>query len=155
MIHLKVYLMINPKLILVKTDFTPAGKLQQWLVEERKVPEADYADPTMKTELLGRWKDDGFEAKLGWYKAMTENAHWEHEKHLPASAFNLSIPVLFIGGARDAPAPAILGELATKPLCEDYTGVVIDSGHWMLREKPDEWLNVVSKWLLSKFQAKL
>lgn len=105
----------------------------------------------MKSTMLRRWKEDGFAAKLGWYRAMTENSHWHHEQKLPASAFTLSIPVLFIGGARDAPAPALLGQLVTKPLCEDYTGVVIDSAHWMMRERPAEWIDAVTKWLHSKF----
>ena len=82
---------------------------------------------------------------------MTENVNWEHEYKLDPVAFRLSIPVLFIGGTRDAPAPAALGELVTKNLCEDYTGVVIDSCHWMLREKPAEWLEIVKPWLLAKF----
>lgn len=82
---------------------------------------------------------------------MTENTHWNHEKTLDAARFKLTIPVLFIGGARDAPTPAVLGDLVTKPLCADYTGAVIDSGHWILREKPDEWLVAVKGWLQDKF----
>jgi soluble epoxide hydrolase/lipid-phosphate phosphatase len=125
--------------------------LQKWLAEDKTTPSAEFVDEEMKTELLKRWREDGFAAKLGWYKAMTTNAQWEHEQHIPASAFKLSIPVLFLGGSRDAPAPAVLGELATKPLCADFTSVVIDSGHWMLREKSDDWLDAVTKWLTSKF----
>jgi soluble epoxide hydrolase/lipid-phosphate phosphatase len=82
---------------------------------------------------------------------MTENVHWQHEKSIPQASFQLTIPVLFIGGARDAPAPAALGQLATKPLCADYTGAVIDSAHWMLREKPAEWTKAVTEWLKGKF----
>lgn len=82
---------------------------------------------------------------------MTENAHWNHEKTLNAARFKLTIPVLFVGGARDAPAPAAAGDLVTKPLCADYTGTVIDSGHWILREKPEEWLVAVRGWLQDKF----
>lgn len=76
---------------------------------------------------------------------------WNYEKALDAAQFKLSIPVLLIGGARDAPAPAALGALVTKPLCENYTGKVIDSGHWMLREKPEEWLATVQDWLKTQF----
>lgn len=105
----------------------------------------------MKDTLLRRWNADGFAPMLGWFRAMTTNTHWTHEQKLDASVFKLPIPVLFIGGARDAPAPAILGQLATKPLCEDYTGTVVDSGHWMLRERPGEWMEVVKAWLSEKF----
>lgn len=108
-------------------------------------------DTETKANLIRKWKEDGFSAKLGWYRAMTENIHWEHEQKIPQTAFKLKIPVLFIGGSRDAPAPAALGQLATKPLCEDYTGIVIDSAHWMLRERPAEWTEAVTGWLKSKF----
>jgi soluble epoxide hydrolase/lipid-phosphate phosphatase len=105
--------------------------------------------PTLKATLIERWKSEGFDAKLGWYRAMTENVNWEHEKKI--ASFELSIPVLFIGGSRDAACPARLGDLFTRPLCKDYTGVVIDSCHWMLREKPVQWLETVKPWLLSRF----
>lgn len=139
------------KLILLQTEFTPTGKLQEWLNSDKSVPIADFIDSEAKVEFLKKWKADGFNGKLGWYRAMTENAHWEHEKNLKPEAFKLSIPVLFVGGARDAPAPAVLGNLATKPLCENYTGTVIDSGHWMLREKPTEWLDAVKPWIQANF----
>lgn len=105
----------------------------------------------MKETMLKRWKEEGFAAKLGWYRAMTEDSHWNHEQNIPAAAFHLTIPVLFIGGSRDVPAPSILGQLVTKPLCSDYTGTVIDSAHWMLREKPQEWIDAVTEWLKAKF----
>jgi soluble epoxide hydrolase/lipid-phosphate phosphatase len=121
------------------------------LNNNKSVPIADYISLEEKTDLLRKWASDGFNGKLGWYRAMTENTHWEHEQRLPAEAFRLSIPVLFIGGARDAPAPAVLGNLATKPLCENYTGTIVDSGHWMLREKPTEWMEAVQPWLQANF----
>lgn len=132
-----------------QTEFTPSGKLPEWLAQDRTIEQADFITPEIKTDLIRRWKEDGFDGKLGWYRAMTENTHWAHEKALTPEQFKLSIPVLFIGGARDAPAPAALGDLVTKPLCEDYTGKVIDSGHWMLREKPAEWQAAVKDWLQS------
>jgi soluble epoxide hydrolase/lipid-phosphate phosphatase len=82
---------------------------------------------------------------------MTENVNWEHEQKLEKASLRLSIPVLFIGGSRDATAPAALGGLVTKTLCDDYTGVIIDSCHWMLREKPNEWMETVIPWLQAKF----
>lgn len=105
----------------------------------------------MKSTTLKRWKDEGWAAKLAWYKAVTENTHWDHEQKIPAEAIKLTVPVLFIGGARDPVAPAILGELVTKQLCVDYTGKVVDSAHWILREKPEEWLETVEAWLKEKF----
>jgi soluble epoxide hydrolase / lipid-phosphate phosphatase len=140
-------LIFNP----YKTDFTPTGKLQEWLLDDRMVEEADFMKPEVKANIIKNWKEDGFGGKLGWYRAMTENAHWEHEQRLVPASFKLTIPVLFIGGSRDAPAPAALGDLATKPFCTDYTGKVIDSGHWMLREKPEEWLVTLLDWLKAKF----
>ena len=116
-----------------------------------RVPEADFIDSKVKDTLISRWRADGFDGKLGWYRAMTENVNWEHEQKLATTAFRLSVPVLFIGGTRDATAPAALGELVTKGLCEDYTGVVTDSCHWMPRERPSEWLDIVKPWLLAKF----
>lgn len=82
---------------------------------------------------------------------MMENTHWSHEKKLTADAIRIKVPALFLGGARDAPAPAVLGDLAMKPLCDDYTGVTIDSAHWMLRERPQEWLENVQDWVQKKF----
>lgn len=135
----------------MQTDFTPTGKLEEWLKADRMVPEADFIGNEVKTALISRWRADGFKGKLGWYRVMTENVNWKHEQKLAITAFKLSIPVLFIGGTRDAPAPAALGELVTRGLCENYTGVVVDSCHWMLREKPDEWLDIAKPWLLAKF----
>ncbi|EHK21914.1 uncharacterized protein TRIVIDRAFT_53318 [Trichoderma virens Gv29-8] len=134
-----------------KTEFTPTGKLQDWLHHDRTVEGAKFITPEIKARTIQKWKEEGFDGKLGWYRAMTENAHWNHEQNLAPENFRLDIPVLFIGGLRDAPAPAALGDLVTKPLCHDYTGKVIDSGHWMLREKPEEWLETVKIWLEAKF----
>jgi soluble epoxide hydrolase / lipid-phosphate phosphatase len=93
------------------------------------VSEADFIDSKVKNTLISRWRADGFDGKLGWYCAMTENINWENEQKLAITAFRLLVPVLFIRGTRDATAPAALGELVTKGLCKDYTGVVIDSYH--------------------------
>jgi soluble epoxide hydrolase / lipid-phosphate phosphatase len=107
--------------------------------------------PAAKSTLITRWAGDGFTAMLGWYRAMTENTHWAHESKLLSDAFKLQMPVLFVGGKRDAVAPAVLGDLATKPLCSDYEGVVLDCGHWVLREKGEEWGDVVRAWVGRKF----
>jgi soluble epoxide hydrolase/lipid-phosphate phosphatase len=150
----QIFITICPRnylTILLQTDFTPTGKLRDWVHADRRVPEAVFMDSEAKATLLRRWKEDGFSGKLGWYKVMTENVNWEHEQKLVPKGFKLSIPVLFIGGSRDAPCPAPLGELITKQLCEDYTGIVIDSSHWMPREKPAEWLEIVKPWLVAKF----
>ncbi|KAK5996482.1 Cytosolic epoxide hydrolase 2-like protein [Cladobotryum mycophilum] len=134
-----------------KTDFCPPGKLGEWLSNDRRVEEAGYITPETKSTIIRKWKEDGFNGKLGWYRAWTEHTHWNHEQNLADDVFKLAIPVLFIGGSHDAPAQAALGDLLTKPLCEDYTGKVLDAGHWILREKPEEWLETVEAWLKAKF----
>lgn len=76
----------------------------------------------------------GFTGALNWYRCFDRN--WELTADPPAPS--ITVPALFIGGTAD-PTLAYtprdrVGELVTG----DYREVMIDGGHWLPEERPEQ-----------------
>ena len=127
--------------------------LRQWLESDRHEPTKAYATPAMRDAFVERVRRDGMAGPLCWYRAAAENLHWEMgEKDLPKERYVLEIPVLYVGCERDTISPpGVIEGPKGAGLLPDLTVKVIDSGHWVMMEKPGELESVLKAWLLEKF----
>jgi soluble epoxide hydrolase/lipid-phosphate phosphatase len=85
-----------------------------------------------------------------WYRATTENHHYEAEKGLPSGRSRVDMPILFIGYTKD---PVYLVEMTRIPesqgLLPCLTVKELDCGCWCMREKPTEVEGMFRGWLKS------
>ena len=61
----------------------------------------------------------------------------------------LDMPVLFIGGTMDITCEIDRSQLAApmRHYCTDLTLAMIESGHWMLHERPGEVAAIITRWM--------
>jgi pimeloyl-ACP methyl ester carboxylesterase len=128
--------------MLAKTDLAPVGKVRQWLTNGTRAERAlymtkeDYA--TVHQNLA-----EGMQSKLNWFKAVIANVDWEYEKTLNAT---VQRPVLFIGGTKDY--IGIVGAAARqKEYIADLEIIEIDTGHWVMEEKPEHVNREIDRWI--------
>lgn len=104
-----------------------------------------YATPEMKKAFVERFRRDGFEAPVCWYKSYAFN-HQDDEPN-PANAV-INVPSLFVGYKGDAVClkDAILPVQAAG-LLPQHTNVTLEGGHWGLLDDPKAFGNAVTEWV--------
>jgi soluble epoxide hydrolase/lipid-phosphate phosphatase len=135
---------VDDALTLWRSNFSPIGKLKEWLQEGRRLPRrASYLSDTDYYVHLG-YILEGMKPKLNWYKAQLNNINEEDERHLNP---NLQMPCLFIAGLRDAIAvPALFA--SQKQYMAQLTVVEMNATHWIMEEKPREVNDAIEKWIM-------
>ena len=127
---------------LAKTDFAPVGKVRQWLNNENRTDRASYMtedDYATVRKYLGA----GMQPKLNWFKAVIANVDWEYEKTLNAT---VQRPVLFMNGSKDY--IGVVGAAARQSqYIADLKTVEVDSGHWLMEEKPEKVNKEIDQWI--------
>ncbi|CAF4287290.1 unnamed protein product, partial [Adineta steineri] len=81
--------------------------------------------------------------KLNWFNVIIGNGDWEYEKTLNATVHR---PVLFIEGTRDYIGIIGAGE-RQKQYIPDLKIVKVDTGHWVMEEKPEEVNREIDQWI--------
>jgi pimeloyl-ACP methyl ester carboxylesterase len=76
----------------------------------------------------------GFTGPLNWYRCFDRN--WALMAAPAATA--ITVPALFIGGSGDPTLAYTPRDRARDVAVGDYREVMIDGGHWLLEERPDE-----------------
>ena len=76
----------------------------------------------------------GFTGPLNWYRCFDRN--WELMADPPAST--ITVPALFIGGSADPTLAYTPRDRVRDVVAGDYREVMIDGGHWLPEERPDE-----------------
>ena len=76
----------------------------------------------------------GFTGALNWYRCFDRN--WELMADPPAST--ITAPALFIGGSADPTLAYTPRDRVRDVVAGDYREVMIDGGHWLPEERPDE-----------------
>lgn len=77
---------------------------------------------------------NGFTGPLNWYRCFDRN--WELTAAPAATA--ITAPALFIGGSGDPTLAYTPRDRAREVAVGDYREVMIDGGHWLLEERPDD-----------------
>lgn len=119
------------------------------------VPLRPYAqDAQYKKAFMDRLSRDGFDAPQCWYRATKENVHLEGDCKLPEERDVVNVPALYIGATGDVVArPETMYESIKKGLLPQLEQPdLIDAGHWITDEKPEEVLTLLQDWLKRKFE---
>lgn len=89
---------------------------------------------------------NGFFGPDSWY--MNAEANLRYAEEVKAN-WRLKMPVLFLHGAYDYVCETIDSRLAEpmREYCDDLTEAVVESGHWMAQEKPDEVNRALGEWI--------
>lgn len=139
----------------IKHFFTSPDAMRNYLLKgDVEVELRQYAkDPDFKKDFIDRFTRDGFEAPVCWYKANTEQHHYNSDKDLPEGAEKVNVPVLYMGGKDDAVCrpeamvPAIKAGLL--PHLEQAS--LIDAAHWTPYEASNEVAQNIKEWLKKHF----
>lgn len=101
------------------------------------------ADEDAYVEALER---NGFFGPDSWYMNAEANLVYAQEAR---ANWRLKMPVLFFHGAYDVVCETMTSRLAEpmREACEDLTELVVESGHWMAQEKPDDVNQGLDAWL--------
>jgi soluble epoxide hydrolase/lipid-phosphate phosphatase len=143
----------------MKEIFTGPGAMREYLTNGNGGKENElrpYAKaPGFKQAFIDRMSRDGFEGALCWYKAATENVHYEADKDLPESVDKVDVPLLFIGATDDVVcrAEAIYPPIQAGLLPMLEQAKMIDAAHWTPYEAPDEVASDIESWLKKHFAS--
>jgi len=134
---------------------TPNG-MRDFLEQNRQdVPLKPLPDgERLMQEWIQDKREGGFMAPTCWYRVMAEGYQNESEKWLSEAGSDrakVTHPYLFVGCKDDVVCRADAIEGPRKAgLVPDCTVKVVDSGHWVLYEKPDEVAGIIVEWLGEK-----
>jgi pimeloyl-ACP methyl ester carboxylesterase len=114
-------------------------------------------DPAVLSEddlarYVGAFERTGFGGPDAWYVNNEANLRYAA---CARDGGKLRLPVLFVHAAYDAVCETVESQLAA-PMrrdCSDLTERVVDAGHWLPREKPDETNAAIERWLTERLTA--
>lgn len=132
--------------------FTGPGVMRNYLengnAEEIKL--RPYAqEDQFKRDFIERFTRDGFEGPQCWYKAAVQNCQYQCDSQLPKGVDKVEVPVLYIGATDDAICrPEVLyPSIQAGLLPKLEQAEMIDAGHWIPYEKPQEVAVRIEAWL--------
>jgi pimeloyl-ACP methyl ester carboxylesterase len=124
-----------------------------WFGQAKRAPDAPLDtrvltvdEAQVYAEALGR---NGFFGPNSWYMNAENNlAYASQVKH----NWRLAMPVLFLHARYDYVCATVGTRLADpmRAACADLTEAVVDTGHWMAQEKPQEVNAHLARWLAAK-----
>jgi len=137
----------------MKKMFCVRGAMKKFLLSDEHVPLKPYAkDPKWKNDFMERFKKDGFEAPLQWYKATVNNVQWESDRTIRKELLTVQIPMLYIGCTGDAVCRTDMIEIPRKAgLLPDLEVQTIECAHWCAMEKPDEVSRHIRDFVTKRF----
>jgi soluble epoxide hydrolase/lipid-phosphate phosphatase len=143
----------------MKEIFTGPDAMREYLTNGNGDKENElrpYAKaPGFKQAFIDRMSRDGFEGALCWYKAATENVHYQADKNLPESVDKVDVPLLFIGATDDVVcrAEAIYPPIQAGLLPKLEQAKMVNAAHWTPYEAPDEVASDIESWLKKHFAS--
>ncbi|KAI0840504.1 alpha/beta-hydrolase [Hypoxylon sp. FL0890] len=132
------------------------GKLRDWLLDEnQKVELLSYAqDPELRRAFIERFRRDGFEGPLCYYKAHNSNVQYDADKALGDDSLAMQVPVFYISCSHDPICELdLMAPAKEKGFLPDLEEVTIDSRHWSPLEKPDEVATLMTSFLKRRFAS--
>ena len=107
----------------------------------------DEADLHQYASALAR---NGFAGPSSWY--VNADANVAFARRAPAGG-RLSLPVLFVHARWDFVCETLESRLAEpmRAACADLEEAIVDSGHWMAQERPEQTNAALVRWLARRF----
>ena len=103
-----------------------------------RIPEPGHLPPWLTQAEFDHYVDEftesGFTGPLNWYRCFDRN--WELTADTPTHS--ITAPALFIGGSADPTLAYTPRERVHELVSGDYREVMIDGGHWLPEEAPNE-----------------
>ena len=128
------------------------GKYKDYTVELK-----DYAkNKDLEKRFIERMKKDSFAAPNNYYHSLKDNHNLEDEKKLTGKDKEINVPLLYIGQTGDWVCRTDLMSDAKEAglIKSSLDEKVVDGGHWILYEKPQEIASIIVDWLKQKFPVK-
>ncbi|TGJ86007.1 hypothetical protein E0Z10_g2761 [Xylaria hypoxylon] len=121
-------------------DFAQITAARAWLAANKTTDLPSWLSTDDKDTWLRTYSQpDTVAATLNYYKGMMRGVQVESEASLTNEDRELKVPVLGLGGAEDSVTLSSAIIEVTKPWAKaGYEERIINSGHWMMLEKPDE-----------------
>ena len=112
-----------------------------------------------KKRFIERLSRDGLEGPVCYYHSLANNTMLEDERSLCKASDNagkkITVPMLYIGQTGDWVCRTdLMADAKDEGLVDDLEEKVIDAGHWVAYEKPEEIASLLTEWLSKKFQVK-
>ncbi len=123
--------------------FGPEGHAPAMPRDDAMMSQADFDG------LVAAFRATGFSGADAWYLNDAANLSFAAE----AKGFgHLSLPALFLHATLDTACDTMHSNLADpmREDCGDLTEVVIDAGHMLMLERPNEVNNAIAEWLADK-----
>jgi soluble epoxide hydrolase/lipid-phosphate phosphatase len=152
----------NGRDIWMREMFCKPGAMREYVAREGKwknssVELKPYAQkPELKKRFVERMEKGGFEGPVQYYHSLARNTMLEDERELckkeDKSDRRITVPMLYIGQTGDWVCRTDqMGAAKEQRLVGDLEEKVVDAGHWVLYEKPEEIAGLISDWLKRKF----
>lgn len=153
----------NGRDIWMREMFCTPGAMREYVARQGKwanstVELKPYAkNPELRKRFVDRMRKGGFEGPVQYYHHLANNAMLEDERDLCKNPEDkkVTVPLLYIGQTgdwvcrTDQMAPS-----KEQGLVKDVEEKVVDAGHWVLYEKPEEIAAIIGDWLQRKFPVK-
>ena len=154
----------NGRDIWMREMFCTLGAMREYVAKQGKY--ADYTvelkpyakNPELKKAFIDRMKRDGFSAPVCYYHSLKNNTMLEEERKFLCQheeSKRIDVPLLYIGQTGDWVCRTdLMVDAKEAGLVADCEEKVVEAGHWVLYEKPQEIAEIISDWLTRKFSIK-
>ncbi|KAK4965272.1 hypothetical protein LTR28_003466 [Elasticomyces elasticus] len=134
---------------------TGTGRYKDVTIPLRYYPKGEE----VRGRFLERLGKDGLEGPVNYYYTLRDNTMLEEERALcPETSEDgkdrrkIEVPVLYIGQTGDWVCRVdLMGDAVQKGLVSDLEEKVVQGGHWILYEKPDEIASIIGEWVQKRF----
>ncbi|QIX02359.1 hypothetical protein AMS68_007876 [Peltaster fructicola] len=131
------------------------GPYQNKIVQSKPYPDLEK----VRASFIKRLSRDGLEGPVNYYHSLKNNTMLEDERTLCNTpndqARKIEVPLLYIGQTGDWVCRTdLMSDTKDQGLVADLEEKVVDSGHWVLYEKPEEIASLLRDWLSRKFPVK-
>lgn len=127
---------------------------------DKTVSSKPYPDlENVKASFIQRLSRDGLEGPVNYYHSLKNNTMLEDERALCNTendqARKIEVPLLYIGQTGDWVCRTdLMSDAKDQGLVSDIEEKVVDAGHWVMYEKPEEIAKLLRDWLTRKFPVK-
>lgn len=150
--------------IWMREMFCVPGAMEDYVVGKgkwaggKRVDLKPYAkDPVLLQRFKERMCRDGLEAPVQYYHSLKNNTMVEDEKALveKKDGSKIEVPLLYIAQTGDWVCRTdLMNDPKKAGLVQDVEEKVVEAGHWVLYEKPEEIASILKEWLVRRFPVK-
>jgi soluble epoxide hydrolase / lipid-phosphate phosphatase len=138
----------------MRNYMTRSGKYEDFDVPLRYYQNGEYE----RKRFIERLSRDGLEGPVQYYHSLKKNTMLEDERALckelggKNDLRKIEVPMLYIGQTGDWVCRTdLMNDAKKENLVADLEERVVQGGHWILYEKPDEIAHIITGWMARRF----